>query len=401
MRDAVGAPAGAREPCAPVSARLWIPAMAPPLPQRADVVVVGAGFAGLATAASLVELGVRRVVVLEAEPIPGKHGSGRNAAMARRLIEDDVLSRLAVRSVARMGELGNGTPLVRRVGGLLVGEGDALDALARIAAAVPELAAEVERLDADAVRALVPALAGADLAGGILTPGCGVTDIHALLGAFADRARAGGATTFLRTPLTGIRVAGGRVVAAETPHGVIATEQLVNAAGFAANPVAAFAGLAPLPLVPTRRHLFVTAPWGGLDRAAPFVWNVSAGYYFRPEGTGLLLCACDGTAWPPEDPPTDPGAREALAAKFDAAVPGLREVRPTRGWAGLRVMTPDHRFVIGADPRLTGFFWVAGLGGHGMTTSAGVGEIAARGLVDGAVPAPFGAAFAPDRFTTV
>ena len=374
--------------------------MAPPLPQRADVVVVGAGFAGLATAASLVELGVRRIVILEAEPIPGKHGSGRNAAMARRLIEDDVLTRLAVRSVALMTTLGDGAPLVRKVGGLLIGDDASLDALARVAAVVPELAAEVQRLDADAVRRLVPALAGAELDGGILTPGCGVTDIHALLSAFAERARAGGATTLLRTPLTGIRVAGGRVVAAETPHGVIATEQIVNAAGFAANPVAALAALAPLPMVPTRRHLFVTAPWAGLDRAAPFVWNVSAGYYFRPEGEGLLLCSCDGTPWAPEDPPTDPGAREALAAKFDAAVPGLREVRPTRGWAGLRVMTPDHRFVIGPDPRLPGFFWVAGLGGHGMTTSAGVGEIAARGVVDGEVPAPFGAAFAPTRFAT-
>jgi len=372
--------------------------MTTPLPQRADVVIVGAGFAGLSTAASLVELGVKRVVVLEAEPIPGKHGSGRNAAMARRLIEDEILSRLAVRSVERMAALGNGQPILRRVGGLLVGDAPALERLEAIAGAVPELASEARRLDPDAVRALAPTLAGADLAGGLFTPSCGVTDIHALLSAFAERARAGGATTFLRTPLTGVRLEAGRVVGAVTPHGVIATELLVDAAGFGANPVAALAGLAPLPMVPVRRHLFVTAPWSEVDRGAPFVWNVSRGYYFRPEGEGLLLCACDETPWPPEDPPADPGAREALAAKFDAAVPGLHEVRPTRGWAGLRVMTPDHRFVIGPDPRLAGFFWVAGLGGHGMTTSAGVGEIAARGVVDGAVPEPFGRAFDPARF---
>ena len=372
--------------------------MATPLPQRADVVIVGAGFAGLATAASLVELGVRRVVVLEAEPIPGHHGSGRNAAMARRLIEDEVLATLAVRSVARMAALSDGTPILRPVGGLLIGDDAALARLWAVVAAVPELAAETQRLEPGAVRALVPALAGAELAGGLFTPGCGVTDIHALLSAFAERARAGGAVTFLKTPLTGVRVAGGRVTAAVTPLAAIATELLVDAAGFGANQVAALAGLAPLPLDPVRRHLFVTAPWSGVDRGAPFVWNVSRGYYFRPEGEGLLLCACDETSWPPEDPPADPGAREALAAKFDAAVPGLREVRPTRGWAGLRVMTPDHRFVIGPDPRLDGFFWVAGLGGHGMTTSAGVGELAARGLVDGVVPAPYGAAFAPGRF---
>ena len=59
----------------------------------------------------------------------------------------------------------------------------------------------------------------------------------------------------------------------------------------------------------------------------------------------------------------------------------------------------DGRFVIGPDPDLGGLFWVAGLGGHGMTTSAGVGELAARGLVEGALPSPYREAFDPGRFT--
>ena len=48
-------------------------------------------------------------------------------------------------------------------------------------------------------------------------------------------------------------------------------------------------------------------------------------------------------------------ARDALAEKFDRALPGLRDVRPARGWAGLRILTPDDRFVIGADPRVRFF----------------------------------------------
>ena len=38
-------------------------------------------------------------------------------------------------------------------------------------------------------------------------------------------------------------------------------------------------------------------------------------------------------------------------------------------------MTPDGRFVIGEDSKLKGFFWVAGLGGHGVTTSFSVGNL--------------------------
>ena len=44
--------------------------------------------------------------------------------------------------------------------------------------------------------------------------------------------------------------------------------------------------------------------------------------------------------------------------------------------SGLRTMAPDGRFVVGEDPRLKGFFWVAGLGGHGVTASFSVGDLA-------------------------
>jgi len=41
-------------------------------------------------------------------------------------------------------------------------------------------------------------------------------------------------------------------------------------------------------------------------------------------------------------------------------------------------MASDGRFVIGEDPNLKNFYWVAGLGGHGVTTSFSVGDLAAR-----------------------
>jgi len=57
-------------------------------------------------------------------------------------------------------------------------------------------------------------------------------------------------------------------------------------------------------------------------------------------------------------------------------IPALGNLTVRRSWAGLRTFSMDQGFVIGPDPRLEGFFWVAGLGGHGMTTSAAVGELA-------------------------
>lgn len=250
----------------------------------------------------------------------------------------------------------------------------------------------------------MPALAGAHFERAVWTGGCGVVDIHALLMALEHDLRAhlapdpAHAGLFYATPIVGVQTIGGRVSAVETPRGTIATPLLIDAAGFHANRVAALAGLGPLPFAPVRRHLFVTAPTALVARDAPWVWDGTGGWYFRPEGAGLLMCACDATPWPPDGPiatPTDPGAKDALAAKFADAVPGLANIRPTRGWSGLRVLTPDHLFVIGPDPRIAGFHWVAGLGGHGMTTALAVGEVAADAILTGTVRPDF----APARFT--
>ena len=181
-----------------------------------------------------------------------------------------------------------------------------------------------------------------------------------------------------------------------TNGGVVRAKVLVNASGAWANVVARLAGATELPLKPCRRHLFVSPPLAWVDRSWPFVWDVSHDIYFRPEGDGLLLCACDQTELAPGDPPVDESVKEMLAEKIDRYMPALVDVSIAKGWAGIRTLTPDGRFVIGWDPQVDNFFWVAGLGGHGMTTSAAVGELAAQLLIGGR--GKRSAPFAPERF---
>jgi glycine/D-amino acid oxidase-like deaminating enzyme len=371
-----------------------------PMRTVSEVVVIGAGFAGAATARALVARGVRRVTVVEAEPTPGQHSSGKNAAIARRVIEDAVLAQLATESLAEIVGLEGGR-LFERTGGLLIGLEPEVDKLYRAAKAVPELAAEATVLDRAGMAELVPVLQDTSATHGVFAKGEGIVDIHGLLLVYLDEARRQGAEVALGAKVTGITTHHGKLVAVETTGGRIACGALVNAAGFASNLIAAQAGLDPLPLQPTRRHLFVTAAYPGATREGkrwPFVWDATHGFYFRPEGAGLLMCACDQTPCGAEEPTTDPAVREVLAEKFSRHVPSLREARPAHMWAGIRVLTPDGRFVIGPDPRLQGFHWAAGLGGHGMTTSAGVGRLAAASVVDGCLPAPYAEAFRPGRF---
>ena len=60
-----------------------------------DYVIVGAGFAGAATAYHLARAGVSRILLLEQESIPGFHSSGRNAAMLRQCVSEPDLTELA------------------------------------------------------------------------------------------------------------------------------------------------------------------------------------------------------------------------------------------------------------------------------------------------------------------
>lgn len=372
-----------------------------PLPTSCDVLVIGAGFAGASAARALARAGAGRVLVLEQESIFGLHGSGRNAAMARRVIEEPVLADLATRSVAAMRALGErrGLELYRPTGGLLLGSLEDLRALEASAREVPDLAGDVELSATSELVREHPLLTGVSSPWALRCSGCGIVDIHALLLALLDEAREAGATIVRQVEVLGVDVQGGRVRGVSTSAGRVSSGVVLNAAGFRVAPLGAHAGAAPIPFDPVRRHLFVSAT-GGLevDPGGPFVWDASCGYYFRPEGAGLLLCCCDETPWPPEDPPTDPTVRERLAEVFSAHVPALRELRPARAWCGLRVLTPDGRFVIGPDPDLEGLHWVAGLGGHGMTTSLGVGDLAAASVLEGILPEPFGAAFDPGRF---
>jgi D-arginine dehydrogenase len=226
----------------------------------------------------------------------------------------------------------------------------------------------------------------------------GIVDIHALLSGYLKYAASKGAQIRYNSTVQTVKSVNGMVELATGSGVVIKAKTLVNASGAWANVVANLSGAKQLPLRACRRHLFVSPPMDWVDARWPFVWDVSHDIYFRPEGEGLLLCACDQTELAPGDPPVDESVKEMLAEKIERFMPALNSVSISRGWAGFRTLTPDGRFVIGWDSQIENFFWVAGLGGHGMTTSAAVGELAAELLLGG--PGKKSAPFAPERFVS-
>jgi glycine/D-amino acid oxidase-like deaminating enzyme len=69
-----------------------------------------------------------------------------------------------------------------------------------------------------------------------------------------------------------------------------------------------------------------------------------------------------------------------LAEKLMRLAPTLAQSGVRRGWGCLRTFARDRAMVCGADPRVAGLHWIAGLGGHGMTGGVALGELLAQAM---------------------
>ncbi|MHC4133352.1 MAG: NAD(P)/FAD-dependent oxidoreductase [Planctomycetota bacterium] len=332
------------------------------------LVIAGAGFAGVATAYHLARRGVSGIVVVEREAGPGLHASGRNAGLLRQSSYDDALVPL-LRRGARAAR-----SVLRRVPGALQPSGSLI-----LGESIHRMRGGPHARIRDAAH-FVPGLEGQALH----DPEDALVDPIALLGRLLEAARAKGVRFLFDEELVGVR--GAQV---ETTKRTLDAETLVVAAGAWSADVAALAGSRAVHLEARRRHLFRGSVGGREPTAWPFVWHETEGVYFRPESGGVLLSPCDAEPHPARPPEVDERCHDLLARKLAAVFPDVGDWRVGPGWACLRTFAADERFVIGRDPHAPRLFWVAGLGGHGVTAAWAVGRLAAEVLLGRAEPGPF------------
>jgi D-arginine dehydrogenase len=354
-----------------------------PWVENADFIVIGAGVAGASVAYWLARHA--RVIVLEREPQPGYHSTGRSAALFMETYGPEQV-RALTRASRRFFENPPAGfvehPLLAQRGTLVIATKAQERQLEEYWDEISSSATLTRRLNPDETCALVPVVRVGEVLGSVYEPHACDIDVHALHQGYLRELRRRGGVVQCDSEVTRIERHGGdwRVYAGDK---VFAAPVVLNAAGAWADVVARMAGVTPIGLEPRRRSAFTFAPPQGVATAAwPAVMGAEEDWYFKPEA-GLLL-GSPANADPVE--PHDVQAEEldvALAIDRIESMTTLTINRPARVWAGLRSFVSDGSLVGGFDARAAGFFWVAAQGGYGIQTSAAMGEACAalaRGL---------------------
>lgn len=346
-----------------------------------DFAIVGAGIAGASVAARLA--GSARVLILEREPAPGYHSTGRSAALYSALYGNDTITAITRASRAHFDRPPPGFcehPLLVPRGVLYAGTADDAEAVAGLCQS--PLA---RRLTTAEALQLVPVLNEAAAQECAYEPDAFDIDVNELHQGFLRMARSAGARLANNAGLQRLERKPG-LWTLVTAAGEFQARVLVNAAGAWADSVAVLAGARPLGLQPLlRTALIIDSP--GPDSARwPLVVGADESYYFKPDAGMLLASLADEKPSEPCDAQPDDLDIAVCVDRIESRTT-LRIKRVVRSWAGLRTFAPDRTPIVGYDPAVERFFWLAGQGGYGVQTSPALSDIAASLALRKDIPA--------------
>jgi sarcosine oxidase subunit beta len=371
--------------------RLWDEA---PLKASYDVVIIGGGLHGLATAYFLArDHGIGDVAVIEKNYI-GFGGAGRNTAIVRanqRTKENLPLYHEGLKLWPKLTDELDFNLMFFNCGNLNFAHSVAgLNALRLQVASAQYLGINSELVDPKQCKELVPELDISDgirypIFGAMYHPPGGTLRHDAVVWGLAKGAAKRGVHIHQGTEVLGIGVKDRRIVSVETNKGRIHTPRVLNAAGGYSARISYEMVGTRLPIRVLPIQAMVTEP------LKPFLDHViSSGVYHvyaNQSLKGEIVSGSHMDPWPSYATQVTARYIKHQAEALTELLPCLKDVKFMRAWAGLADMTPDMAPIIDGNDQIHGYYMNCGWGYFGFKSAPITGKYLAQFMATGNCPA--------------
>ena len=368
-----------------------------------DVVIVGAGVHGLATAYYLgSQHGIRRVALLEKGYL-GSGNSGRNTAIIRsnyRTPEGIPFYQASVKLYEELSRELGWNMLFSQCGHLTLGHTDsAVNGLRVRAENNQVLGVDSRMIFPDEISRLVPAMELSDrprfpILAALYHPPGGIIRHDAVVWGYARACDRMGIEIHTFTEVTGMRVENGKVRSVLTNRGEVAAGAVVNATAGWSSSISKMAGV-PLQIVSHPLQACVTEPLKPfLDKV---IVSATLHVYVNQTDKGELVIGAEIDPYQSYSMKGTLPTLEQMATYTLELFPQLHGVRVLRQWAGVCDMTPDFAPIIGVAPEVENFYMDVGWGTYGFKTGPIAGKSVAELIATGETPKLI-APFSPARF---
>ena len=352
--------------------------------EQADIVIIGGGIMGLATAYNLArEHGVKRVVVLE-QGYLCSGASGRNGGGVRAQFSSETNVRLMQESLRICADFASQMKInvwFRQGGYLFLVRTKESEASLHASVTVHNECGHATRLlTAKEAKKVVPELEVEGVLSASYNPNDAVVFPWPFVWGYAKGAESHGVSIRTFTKVTGVRTQGSKILAVCTDQGEIATNRVVNACGAWSPGVAAMLGV-ELPNKPHRHEICSSEPlkpW-----LTPLVADLSNGLYFSQSTRGEIVGGISN-----HDVPEGIDMRSSIkflslyASALVKTVPSVGAVKVLRQWAGCYDLTPDQNPIVGQVDGVDEFYQASGFMGHGFMMAPVMGKLLADHIVN-------------------
>jgi len=368
------------------------------LPASADVVIIGGGSLGCQTMYHLAKLGITNTVLIEKDLLTAGT-TWHTAGLVWRLRPSDteiqllghthsVLERLEAETGIEPGWINNG-------GLFIANNKERLEEYKRLHTIGKVMGVESHVLSPQESKELYPLMNVDDVYGTLYSPRDGTIDPHGLCTALSRYSTRAGAKVFEKCSVIDILTketdfGNKQIEGVVTDLGTIQTSTVVNCTGAWANYISSLVGI-HTPLVAMKHAYVVTERIEGIENM-PNVRDHDASVYLKLQGDALQVGGYE----------VDPVFIEKIEKDFAFGlyeldydvfgvhiegavnrVPSLEQVGIKSTVCGPESFTPDHKPIMGEDPRVRGFFHGVGFNSAGMMLGGGCGDQLAKWIRDG------------------